>query len=581
MSLTTQEIREHYRTQRVRDTIMRVSNCTEGSRAGMKFIPNAYQDKATGEIKDSMDWYNMRFSPFRDKTKLNLANSRNYTFATNECRTIYWTLNVFKPAIYDIKFKDVEKGEGPAISRRNTVGYTFGVDIDREHGNDIHNPETKAAVEAMAQFFSDKFRKHAPNSVYVAYSGGGIYVMVHHEVFAPYFNQYKDSEEWESRLISLLDSFDAVIGDIRDEFFKLHPEHVGKTKPDQLNGSQRVFKTLYSVHKSLDYAVIPLDPKNVYIDFKKATVPLKDDILDLGDKWYIEYDKDNTFMEYLKPYIEVAYKKQEKARRFNNMPNVIENSAIPITDMNKWAPCMRNLYNMPSCGEGRTRALAIFSSFLGQIGLKEETAKGLFQELATRWGAEQSNIFESYFGIMKVPSCASLTSNDNRGFPKGVSIKSLCVCKPDIKCMTTPSPRFYTDTAANVKRLLTPKPERVKAVKPKTEKIKAPTKRLSKKGQALRSRLIAEAEQDGSRVIINPAKPEQAEQKDSIVTSVEGMAEFLNSEEEVTDKIELNSKNDSEAAFKAQRLKANRDSFEATEHTELKGAMLDFKNALI
>jgi len=37
----------------------------------------------------------------------------------------------------------------------------------------------------------------------------------------------------------------------------------------------------------------------------------------------------------------------------------------------------------------------------------------------------------------------------------------------------------------------------------------------------------------------------------------------------------------SEAVFKAQRLKANRDSFKATEHTELKGAMLDFKNALI
>ena len=71
------------------------------------------------------------------------------------------------------------------------------------------------------------------------------------------------------------------------------------------------------------------------------------------------------------------------------------------------------------------------------------------------------------------------------------------------------------------------------------------------------------------------------EQYDSIVTSVEGMAEFLNSEEEVTNKVEQNSKNDSEAVFKAQRLKANRDSFKATEHTELKGAMLDFKNALI
>ena len=506
MSLTRHEIAEHYRTPRVKDTIMRVSTCTEGSRAGMKFIPKAYQDKITGEIKDSMDWYNMRFSPFRDKTKLNLANSRNYTFAVNECRTLYWTLNVFNPAIYDIKFKDVEKPEGPAISRRNTVGYTFGIDIDREHGNDIHNPDTKAAVEAMAQFFSDKLREHAPNSVYVAYSGGGIYVMVHHGVFAPYFKQHKDSEDWDSRLMSLLDSFDAVIGDIRDEFFKLHPEHVGKTKPDQLNGSQRVFKTLYSVHKSLDYAVIPLDPKNVYIDFEKATIPLKDDILDLGDKWYTDYDTDGKFLEYLKPYLEVTDKRREKVKQFAGVPYVVEKSAVPITDMNKWAPCMRNLYNLPSCGEGRTRALAIFVSFLGQIGLEEDTARALFQELAQRWGATQSNIFESYFGNMKVPTCERLTSDDNRGFPKGVSIKSLCVCKPDVKCLSVPSPRYYTDNQANIKRLLTPKPE-----KPRTEKVQAPTKKLSKKGQALRNKIIKEAEQGGCKVIIMPAKSKQVE----------------------------------------------------------------------
>lgn len=82
----------------------------------------------------------------------------------------------------------------------------------------IHDPVVKAAVEAMAQFYCNKLREFLPNSIYCLYSGGGIYVMVHHGVFEPYFDRFRVSEEWDNLLKVLLDSFDALIGDLRDEF---------------------------------------------------------------------------------------------------------------------------------------------------------------------------------------------------------------------------------------------------------------------------------------------------------------------------------------------------------------------------
>lgn len=451
--ISKQAIIDHYKRPEVKDTIIRISRAQEGTRAGMKCTPNAYVDKNTRELKDLMDWYRGT-GPYTKRKflkKVDLSTGKE-GITQNVNRTLYWTLNIFDSAIYEVDFKKVEKAESAGISRQHTTGYTFGIDIDREHGNDIHNPEVKKAVEDMAQFYCNELIKYAPNSVYVAYSGGGIYVYVHHGVFNEYFKD-KTAEGWDYKLLALLDAFDNLIGDIRDRFFKEYPEHKGKVKPDQLNGSQRVFKTLYSLHKSLDYAVIPLNKDCVKIDFESAKLPLKADILEAGKDWYTKYDEDGKFLEYLKPYLEKSIEKREKRASLNSE---VEAAANPI-DFDKWAPCMKNIYNLPTCGEGKTRALAILVSFLGQIGYGEDEARAIFNEVADRWGATKSNIFESYYLTMHVPSCERLMSNDKTGFPKGVSIKGLGVCKQDIRCMNIPSPRYYTDSEANKKRLLTPK----------------------------------------------------------------------------------------------------------------------------
>ena len=102
MTLTKHEIRQHYKRKEIKDTISRISYSGNFSRAGMKFTPDAYRDRETGEIKDSMDWYNLKPGNRKHKKKINLSSQKDYINAVTECRTLYWTLNLFEPEIFNV-----------------------------------------------------------------------------------------------------------------------------------------------------------------------------------------------------------------------------------------------------------------------------------------------------------------------------------------------------------------------------------------------------------------------------------------------------------------------------------------------
>ncbi len=195
--------------------------------------------------------------------------------------------------------------------------------------------------------------------------------------------------QWDKMAKVLGDALDYFIGHLNDEFFKLHPEHMGKVKADQLNNSQRVFKTLFSIHKKLDYAVIPLDPENIKIDFENASIPLKPEVIKLGENWYTEHDHGGDLLSNrFKPFFERSYENINKTYRKEGKQE-FNSSPIPIEDIEKWPPCMRNLYRLAWCGDEQTRALAAFASFLGQIGIEEKQAYMMFDELADRWGTRK------------------------------------------------------------------------------------------------------------------------------------------------------------------------------------------------
>jgi len=427
---------DHYSRPEVKNTIRRIAQDGKNSRCGNG---------------DFSTWYkNKKRAP---QTHFDLSNEADYRLLAGRHKTLYWSLNLFDPHIFTLDFSQrlpdwerIPKANGPRISKMNTKNYTLSVDIDAI--GDIHDPVIKKAVEDLAQFYTDEFRKYAPNSVYVLFSGGGVYVHLHHKVFQDHFNNLE--YPYDESVQNLLNGFGEWLDDIWKRFIIENPEHEGKAKADSLNGAKRIFKTIFSLHRSKPFVVIPLNLDSVFIDFDKAKLPLKEDVLDAGDKWYIDYDTDGKILEEVKRYIEIA-KTKAPVKCFDNDIEY-ERSETPI-DIEHWPPCIKNLLSLETCNEGKTRALAVLAAFLGQMGLPERDAYGLFMETANRWNAATTNIFESHFNIMRTPTCRTLTTDNNQGYPLGRSLKVLNICKPDIKCINCGSPRYYADKKANAERL--------------------------------------------------------------------------------------------------------------------------------
>lgn len=428
---------EHYNRPEVKRVILDLSHDGPYSRCGNG---------------DGVGWY--KHTSGR-KQLLDLSKEVDYDFLIKKYRTLYWSLNYFDVRAFDADYNQITHEESPMKSREFTRAYSFGVDIDtidvvNGHGSNIEDPEVKEAVEAMAQYYCDRLREHATNSVHVLFSGGGIYVLLHHNVFKAYFDKHSNSNDWEGMMQTLIDAVNLYFDNISKDFVKEYPEHSQHVKADIINNAKRVFKSIFSIHAKHHFAVIPLDPDNIVLNFEKASLPLKDEVIEMGRVWYQTYDTDNEFLRMLRPYLDKAHH-TKSTRIYRPMgPNDI--SSTPV-EFDQWPPCIKNILSLESCGEGRTRALALLAAFLGQMGVPEDQAKDIFYGLSRRWGATTSNIFESYYGKMHVPSCKHLRSDSNVGFPSGCSIKSLGVCKPDPWCMHVPSPRYRADRKANAERL--------------------------------------------------------------------------------------------------------------------------------
>lgn len=405
---------------------------------------------------DNWAWYhNGKFdNPTKDGPRyhVDLSTKAGYDFLTSQFRTLYWSLNFFDPEIFSVDFSVTK---GPQISRKYTRAYMFGVDIDTknkhgEHGLNINVPKVKAAVEALGQYTADRIREFAPNSVHCLFSGGGIYVLIHHRAFTQFFDTYKVGKEgidYDYWLEVLIDAVNAFLNDIYTDFEKAHPEHSDYAKMDILNSAKRVFKAPYSIHKKHPYAVIPLNPDNVLIDFEAATIPLKQEVIDKGKAWYTTYDTDYKLLDHLEQHYFKRAEETVTDKTFKIRNTELEISPIPIRE--NWPPCIKNMLSLPTSDEGATRALFFLATFLGQVGIPEQEAKDIFFGLAKQWNKPTANIFETKYKLLHCPNCETLRSPDNTGYPRGKSILCLGICKPDIRCigLQKKNPRYYADKA--------------------------------------------------------------------------------------------------------------------------------------
>jgi hypothetical protein len=411
MTTATDLTREHYQRPEVREIINRFAMPGDGTWRALN--------------GDFHRWY--RYSDNGDARLLN--SEEDYDHITGQFRTLYKTLNVFDAGLRtELRPKIEITADNPLGTPEDTAAYTLGVDIDKGHDHDIEDPETKQAVEVAAQFLVNYLKKNGIHkSVWVLFSGGGIYIEIHHEICRP------KSSDPETRAVFFEERtkrFNRLIGHVSERFFLAHPEHRGKVKYDALNNSKRVFKCILSIHKKKPYAVTPLNRNDINIDFERARVPLKDDMLAEAMIWYSNYDpaENDSLSRLLDEFKESEEEKKKSKLHFDE----IWKSSIKVEEK-FFPPCVKHILNVANPGEGKTRFTALLSAFLYQMGWEEEDAWSIVETVSDRNGLDNArHVFDSCFGRISCPSCDTI-QRDGVGYPH-LGLKGLGVCKPYEGC---------------------------------------------------------------------------------------------------------------------------------------------------
>ena len=358
---------EHYERPEVKETILRYCQGEHGSRA----------------LNGDEHWY----AGGPDPETVMLRGPANYSDTIRSRRTLYATLDIMEQAVFEQVSTWDKKAGRPAETLgdlSNCLAFTFSVDIDGI--GDIRSLAVKQAVEAAGQFYVDYLRERGiENSVYCLYSGGGIYVHLHHGLFSVDVGNTELTPEARKKEFQILcKAFNQLIAEISQAFFRKYPQYIGLVKFDQLNNQKRTFKTIFSIHKRLPYAVIPLDPKAIKISFEKASLPLSDEVLQEGAQWYQSFDpsEKKALGTLLKDKIE-AVRAAERDRPEGDTDREISRQVEPL-DLANFAPCMKNIIEKAEDREGRHRALAILSTYLYQMGWEEDPAFDLWREVADR-----------------------------------------------------------------------------------------------------------------------------------------------------------------------------------------------------
>ena len=402
-------ISEHYNRPEVREIILSFAEPEEGFR-GLNGNSGWYVTQQNGDVR--------------------LRTADDYDNTVKRFRTLYATLDVFDPSVKTISRKwdkDLGRPVEPLGTFADCRAYTLGTDIDGI--GDIESPEVKLAVENAGQFLVNYLAEQGiVNSVYCLFSGGGIYVLLHHNLTQAFWSP----EECELEYSSLTRAFNFVLAEVEEKFFEKYPQHKGKVKFDKLNNQKRKFKCIFSIHKKLDYCVIPLNPWRIEINFEKSKLPLSEEVLKEAAQWYQTFE-----LSELTRLRELLRKHQKLIKESLTEQKSISGEVVSIFSMDKplpldkFPPCMQNIISGVNSDRGPHRALAVLASYLYSAGWSEEDAFALWRSIAAKSGVEP-RIFYCWYGQMICPRCTTLQQKSS-GYPQ-IGLGDLGYCMPNDNC---------------------------------------------------------------------------------------------------------------------------------------------------
>ena len=316
-------------------------------------------------------------------------------------------------------------------------------DEDGNPRSKICHEGRKEAVEAAARYLVGRLGEAGiSGAVRVAFSGQGVYVVLHPGLSGrpdPADGEELDFDKLDRDYKVWLEAFNSFLADVERGFFEEHPEHVGRVKIDKLNNQKRKLKCLLSIHRTLPYAVVPLDPDDIEIDFDEASVPLSAEVLERARAWVETWestpDERHALAELLKPYAE---KVDEEIGGRAESSGEIRRSTEPIP-IDRWCPFYKALLEYEDA-PGKHRALGALATWLYQAGWNETEAFDLWYPIAARADVE-TRIFYTSYGVINSPNCETIQRTSS-GYPS-LGFGGLGLCVPDEKCQGCRWPGEY------------------------------------------------------------------------------------------------------------------------------------------
>ena len=158
----------------------------------------------------------------------------------------------------------------------------------------------------------------------------------------------------------------------------------------------------------------PLNRDAIKINFERARVPLREDMIAEANTWYSTYDpaEREPLLKLLNEFKEAEEGKTRSEHHFKE----IWRSSFKV-DAKYFPPCIKHIIDTANPGEGKTRFTAVLSTFLYQMGWEEDDAWNLVKTISDCNGlGNTDHIFDSCFGRISCPSCQKI-QNDGAGYP--------------------------------------------------------------------------------------------------------------------------------------------------------------------
>jgi hypothetical protein len=271
--LAADEIRDHYR--RVRGVYADI--------AALDAEPEA----RTGGVIDNSGWYESRSNAddfdaleegYDQLGSPHLLESAADKIAREGGGRVLYALTTYSPVMdREGSFKWAERPDGSPTREWRTesplpdydeiVGQALFADVDvaDEYKKRPLPAELRDVVEAALEVYVDRFADLAGSRDHVLLldSVGGAYPMIPPSATAPLAEQFTAPEDRQWVYEHLCNRMDEWLAGVWSEVQESVPGAAEYLDPDHINNKNRQYKTVLSVHKSIDGVVTPIDVDDV------------------------------------------------------------------------------------------------------------------------------------------------------------------------------------------------------------------------------------------------------------------------------------------------------------------------------